>query len=324
MRQPLGAVVAVNADAVALGYWQDRDPAEALVTAHLADALGYRELWLGEMVTYDVFALAATVGRDTRSIPLVLGPLSPVVRDPMMIAMGAASVAALSGRLTRVALGRSSPVVVAGWHGRSQGASLREAAEQLRVMSTGGRGPGGYRLRLDGFDPLLTVAAFGPAAVSVAASRADRMVINLCSVAQSAQLRSELDAALAVEGRPRIPLAAWVPAAVDPTDATLAQLRRAVVGYLAAPGYGEMFAAAGFPDLVALARSGAHPATVLEAVGDDVVAAVAIVGDETRCRDRIAEVRSAGVDEVVIVPATAGDDAGRRTLEALAPPSDFR
>lgn len=319
----MGTVVDLTADAVALGYWQDRDPGEALATARLADRLGYRELWLGEMATYDVFALATAVGAQC-SIPLVLGPLSPLVRDPMMIAMGAASVAELTGRTVRVALGRSSPVVVEGWHGRHGGASLREAAAQVRAMAQGGRGPGGYRLRLSGFEPEVTVAAFGDAAVRAAARSADRMVINLCSPAHSALLRARLDAATAAAGRDRTTLAAWVPAAVDPSPEAMSQIRRGLVAYLAAPGYGEMFAAAGFGELVRTARSGLHPSAVLEAVHDDLVEAIAIVGDVERCRQRIAELRRAGVDEVVIVPATAGDDGGERTLTALAPLSDSR
>ena len=36
-----------------LGLWQDRDPLEALETARIADELGYPELWVGEMATFD-------------------------------------------------------------------------------------------------------------------------------------------------------------------------------------------------------------------------------------------------------------------------------
>ncbi|WP_410596867.1 hypothetical protein [Amycolatopsis sp. lyj-23] len=42
---------------VSLGLWQDRPPEEALDTARAAEAAGYRELWIGEMATWDVFAL---------------------------------------------------------------------------------------------------------------------------------------------------------------------------------------------------------------------------------------------------------------------------
>ena len=59
---------------VALGLWQDRPPEESLDVAVHADRLGYRELWIGEMATYDAFALATAVGMRTTRIVLTVGP----------------------------------------------------------------------------------------------------------------------------------------------------------------------------------------------------------------------------------------------------------
>ena len=116
-----------------------------------------------------------------------------------------------------------------------------------------------------------------------------------------------------------VTLAAWVPAAVDPSDGTIDQLRRGVVAYLAAPGYGEMFAAAGFGALVGSARGGAHPRELLAQVPRALIDAIGVIGDRASCRARVAEHLAAGVDEVIIVPATADDLGGERTLAALAP-----
>jgi hypothetical protein len=44
---------------------------------------------------------------------------------------------------------------------------------------------------------------------------------------------------------------------------------------------------------------------------------VSLVGDAEEVGARL-EARGAGLDEVVLVPATAGDPAGERTLTALA------
>jgi probable F420-dependent oxidoreductase len=299
---------------VALGYWQDADPLEALATAGLADALGYRDLWLGEMATFDAFALATAAGQQTQRVELVVGPLAPAVRDAAQLAMGVASVAALVGRPVHLAVGSSSPVVVERWHGRTFAAAplLRRTVEALRPLLAGEKEPTtGYRLRLPAPAATVTVAAFGPAAVRVASELADRMVINLCTPEHAGRLRGQLDH--------RVPLAAWIPAAVDPTDEAVEQLRRAVVAYLGAPGYGEMFAAAGFGAVVDVARSGAHPAEILRGVPRELVEAIGLVGDAAACRARMAEHVAAGVDEVVVVPATAGDPGGRRTLSALGP-----
>lgn len=308
---------------VSLGFWQDCDPLEALVTARLADELGYGQIWIGEMATFDAFALAVAVGTGAGRAELVVGPLAPAVRDPAGIAMGVASVAATTGRAVHVALGASSPVVVEHWHGRAYGRpadTLRKAARALRPLLAGERvAGGGYRLRLPPVLAEITIAAFGPVSVRVAAEEADRMVINLCSATQAARLRERLDMCARRAGRQRPRLAAWVPAAVDPTTETIAQLRRGVVGYLAAPGYAEMFAREGFAELVDRASRGAHPRDLLAEVPVELLDTVCLLGDRAACLRRMAAYAQAGVDEVVVVPATAGDDGGARTLGNLRP-----
>jgi alkanesulfonate monooxygenase SsuD/methylene tetrahydromethanopterin reductase-like flavin-dependent oxidoreductase (luciferase family) len=58
---------------VSLGLWLDRPADEVLATADAADAAGYPELWVGEMATYDAFALATAVGLRTQRIDLTVG-----------------------------------------------------------------------------------------------------------------------------------------------------------------------------------------------------------------------------------------------------------
>lgn len=317
--------------AVALGLWQDRPSTEALDTARAADELGYARLWIGELATYDAFALGTAVpGR----IPLVLGPFAVAVRTPVQIAIGAASVAELTGRPVEVALGSSSPVVVSGWHGRPYPAAparaLAETATVLRSLLDGGRGEldgavvrtRGYRLRAAAPGGALTVAAFGPGAVRVAGRLADRMVVNLVTPESVARLVTGVRAAAAGAGRATPQVAAWVCAAVDPTPDAVEQLRRGLVGYLGAPGYGEMFTEAEFGELVAFARTAPTPAELLAAIPRDLVECVAAIGSADQVRARLAAYRTAGVDELCLVPAsTPADPAGRATLAALAPRS---
>ena len=317
---------------VVLGLWQDRDALENLDVAATADRLGYRELWIGEMATFDAFALATAIGLRTGRIALTIGPLAVAVRTPMTVAMGAASVASLIGRPVGVALGTSSEVVVNEWHGRSRTnsvATLAEHAEATRLLLAGAKADvrgevvrtRGYRLRLPAVNGPLSIAAFGPAAIRTAARVADRLVLNMLTPAAAARLRDQLAVAAAEAGRPCPRVAIWLATAVDPTAEALAQLAHAKVAYLAAPGYGEMFTDAGFGDLVEFARTRPHPRDLLEALPTELVRAVGLVGSVAQITDRMAAYRDAGVDEICIVPATAGDDAGRRTLEALAPPT---
>lgn len=313
-----------HADGVVLPYWPDHPPLEALEVADVASGSGYGELWLGEMATFDAFALATAIGaRTSAQMALTVGPLAVHVRTPAGIVLGAASVAALTGRAVRVALGTSSPAVVQ-WHGRvrdNPAGTLAMVAAEVRRLLHGERGSTGFRLRLDRPDPHLTVAAFGDRAVDVAARVGDRMVLNLVDLGTAARFRGALDHAAARAGLAAPALAVWLPAAVDPTPEGRRQVAGGLVQYLQAPGYGEHFIAAGFADLVARARGGASVRQLLAMVPDELGEAVGLVGDEATVQARLRSYRDAGIDEVHLVPVTAGDPGGARTLAALSPPT---
>jgi probable F420-dependent oxidoreductase len=308
--------------------WQDRPAAENLDVALTADRLGYSELWIGEMATYDAFAFATAAGLKTRQIALTVGPLAVSVRTPMTMAMGVASVADLSGRQTNLALGASSTVVVEHWHGRERARTARHLDETARVVRALLNGDKvdfsgemaacrGYRLRLDAVNGPLTVAAFGPAAVRVAGRRADRMLLNMVTPASLARLREAASAAAAEAGRPAPQVAVWLSCAIDPDEEAIQQLLRAIVGYLAAPGYAEMISAAGFAELVEFARTRPHPKALLAAMPDELLAAIGLVGTRAAIQQRMQEYRAAGADEICLVPATAGDPGGTRVLQAM-------
>jgi probable F420-dependent oxidoreductase len=339
---------------VSLGLWQDRPAAEVVRTAQAADALGYGEIWIGEMATFDAFALGAVVAERTTRAALTIGPLAVAVRDPVMIAMGAGSLAELTGRPVNVALGSSSPVLVQQWHGRRQertALALAESATAVRTLLDGGKADvagevirtRGFRLRTRAPASPLTIAAFGRGAVKVAARHAGRMVINLVTPKSAARLVEMLHDECRAAGRPVPPVAAWVAAVVCPAvagpavagpavagpavagpavvgPAEIEQLRRGLVAYMSAPGYGEMFAEAGFADVVRFARTGPHPGELLAAIPPEIVGHVSLVGDEPGVRARMAEYADAGVDEIALVPGSSeADPAGVGTLTALAP-----
>ena len=136
---------------------------------------------------------------------------------------------------------------------------------------------------------------------------------------QAGTLRAKLDAAARDAGRTPPPLAAWLPAAIDPGTEALGQIRQSIAGYLTVRGYGEMLTAAGFGHAVEMARAGEERGKVLGALPPAAAGAVGLVGDIAAVRERIGEYAAAGLDEIALVPATAGDRAGERTLTALAP-----
>jgi probable F420-dependent oxidoreductase len=312
---------------VAASREDDRPPLEALSVASVADRLGYGEVWLGEGPTWDAFALATAIGRDTGRIGITVGPIPVSVRDPVTIARGADATAALIGRPVGVALGTSSVRVVEGMHGLSRAgaaARLAHSAERLRILLDPQQqvsepwSANGFRRRLPPSGGSLTVAALGDRAIAVAAEHADRMLLDLVAPEHVRELRGKLDAAARRAGRRSPRLAAWLPAAIDPDPDGHSQLIGSIAGYLAVPQYAAFFAAAGFDEAIERARAGAGRDELVRALPPEAAGVVGLVGGAEDVRARLREYEQAGLDEVALVPATAGDPGAERTLTAFA------
>ncbi|WP_110317414.1 LLM class F420-dependent oxidoreductase [Mycolicibacterium moriokaense] len=314
---------------VALPFWLDRPDEEALDVAVAACEAQFETLWIGEMATYDVFALGTAVGHRVPGLHLKLGPLALGVRSPVALALGASSVASFTGSTVDVALGASSPAIVSGWHDRQwaqRAAYMGETIECLRSILAGTRvdytgrhvRSSGFRLRKPMPDSGIAVGAFGPAMTRVAARHADEVVLNLVPPARVADMRAIIDAEAAAAGRIPPRLTVWVPAVVNPGDAALGQLAAQMAVYLAPPGYGEMFSELGFLDLVRRARSGAKRAELAAAIPVELLDQVCALGSSDGIAERIQAYHDAGADTVAIVPSTAEDPCGAATLNAVA------
>jgi probable F420-dependent oxidoreductase len=306
---------------VALPFWLDRPDEEAIEIAQSAERAGLETVWVGELATFDAFALATAIGLQTDRIAVKVGPLAISVRSPVSIALGLASVATLADRPAHVALGASSPMIVSGWHDRpwsDLAGCMRETIRALRALFDGER-VRGFKLRRPPAGATITVGAFGPAMTRVGARHADEVVLNLVTPEQVAVVRARIDEEAASAGREAPRLAVWVPVALDPGERALAQLAGQLAIYLGAPGYGELFAGLGFGGLVDRARAGATRAELADQVPRQLVTQIAAVGTGAEIAARIADYHASGADHVAVVPATAEDPGGRGALEALAP-----
>lgn len=312
---------------VALPFWLDRPDDEAMDVAVAASDAGFDAVWIGEMATYDAFALATAVGLRAPELTLKVGPLAVGVRSPVALALGVASVASLTGSRVDVALGASSPAIVTGWHDRRWAHHvpvMRETIECLRSILTGARveyvgrhvSSHGFRLRSPCPDTRIALGAFGPGMIRVAAEYADEVVLNVASPARVAVIRAAINTAAAVTGRDAPRLTVWVPAALNPGAAAQAQLAAQLAVYLGPPGYGEMFSALGFDDLVRRARAGATRRELAAAIPVELLDRVCALGDADRITARLRAYREAGADCVAVVPSTAEDPGGGATLRA--------
>ncbi len=311
-------------------FWLDRPDNEAVEIAAEAWRNGFGAMWLGEMATFDAFALATAVGLRTPGLALKIGPLAVGVRSPVALALGLASVATLTGTHVDLALGASSPDIVSGWHDRPWTAvapRARETVEAVRSILAGERAAySGRHVRAHGFrlsqpqrEAKISLAAFGPNMTRVAAVYADEIVLNLVTPERVAEVRAIVDAEACARDRPPPEIAVWVTVALDPGAPTLAQMAAQIAIYLRPPGYGEMFTELGFGPLVDRARAGTKRSELAGEITSELLGQVCAVGSDDQIHTRLSSYRAAGATRIGIVPATAEDPAGHRVLAALSP-----
>jgi alkanesulfonate monooxygenase SsuD/methylene tetrahydromethanopterin reductase-like flavin-dependent oxidoreductase (luciferase family) len=113
-------------------------------------------------------------------------------------------------------------------------------------------------------------------------------------------------------------LAVWVPVALEPGDEARMQLRAQLAVYLGAPGYGEMFSALGFSELVGRARQGARRSELARSIPFELLEQIGAVGTIEDVVARINAYHDAGADVVGVAPSTAEDPGGRRILGAVS------
>lgn len=311
-------------------FWLDRPAEEAVEIAIEASRNGFAAMWLGEMATFDAFALATAVGLRAPGLALRIGPLAIGVRSPVALALGLASVTGLTGAHADLALGASSPEIVSGWHDRPWTAlapRARETVEAVRLLLAGERAAYcGRHVRTHGFrlsrpqpETRISLAAFGPRMTRVAAATADEIVLNLVTPERVAQVRHIVDAEARSRDRPPPEIAVWVTVAQDPGPKALAQMAAQIAVYLRPPGYGEMFTELGFGSLVERAREGAKRGELAQEITVDLLDQVCALGSDSQIRARLSSYREAGATSIGVAPATAEDPAGRRVLAALGP-----
>ncbi|MDA2920326.1 LLM class flavin-dependent oxidoreductase [Desulfobacterota bacterium AH_259_B03_O07] len=95
--------------------------------------------------------------------------------------------------------------------------------------------------------------------------------------------------------------------------------KRGLSGYTRFPFYQRMIRNIGFGDVIDKIQDGTKPA---EAFSDELLDAIALVGPPDRCRARLEDHRSAGVDLPIIVPGPVGKQSNievmKNTLETFS------
>jgi probable F420-dependent oxidoreductase len=301
-------------------------PGQRDIVAALPD-LGYTDAWSAEMNGSDAFTPLALVALWSSRLRLGTAIAGIYTRGPALLAMNAATLAALAPGRFVLGIGVSSAVIVEQWNGIPLTQPYQRSRDTLRFLRAALAGEKvteeyetfsvqGFRLEAAPQPPpALALAALRPGMIALAASHADGAITNWLAP-------GDVPAVRAVAG-PDCELIARV-FVCPTTDADAARTigRRLIAAYLTVPAY------AAFQDWLGRgealrpmqdAWAAGDRRGALAALPDRVVDDLFVHGTLEHYRERVAEYQAKGLDTpvIAIVPGPGVDEAD--AVRALAP-----
>jgi F420-dependent oxidoreductase-like protein len=320
---------------VHVGYWGlGMGPQDQLEVVQEAERLGYDSVWAAEAYGSDAATVLAWLAAGTSKIKLGSAIFQMPGRSAAMTAMTAATIDELSGGRMVLGIGSSGPQVAEGWHGqrfarqlqrtREYVAVVRMALARKRVEYHGETlelplpdGPGKpLRLMIAPQQERMPIylAAIGAKNTSLAGEIADGWIPTFFSPEHVSEFRELLQDGATRGGRSLegFDIAPTVNAYISDDRALARNLMRPVLAlYIGGMGsrqqnfynnlvrrYGFEAAAAEIQDLYLEGKK----AEAGEAIPDELIDLVSLVGPREAVRDRLAAFREAGVGTLMVTP----------------------
>ena len=280
-----------------------------------AEDAGLRQVWMsagGARAADPLSVLAAASMRTTRiRLGTSIVPVYP--RHPLVTAQQALAVEDLAPGRLRLGLGTSHKHIIEDTYGLQLSSPLeyiKEYVSLVRSVLWEGRVDNhhGKFFNLSGYTaprkakaPIL-VAALGVRSFQNAGQIADGAISWMCPIEYIlGKAVQAVRAGALSQKRPAPPIVAHALVALSKDEGSVYSAAAKKVGfYSRAPFYAKMFAAAGFP----ISSDGAGT--------DNLARELVIWGSEESIRDRIKELLSRGVDELLLNLVTVSDEKSER------------
>ena len=312
--------------ALEIGLYSLSATADNRAVAKRAEARGFRRLWLAEdHHSRDIFVQATAIGTATEAIEIGLGIVNPYTRHPAQIAMAVADLEELAGPRFVLGLGAGwSSIAAHGLENPRPIAALKEAAAICRGMLRGERVAfEGTRYRLPAPGARLSFAparpdipfylgSMGPRTIRMGAPAADGVFFSVfTSPSYAEHCLGHVREALAGTGRTieDIDIACYIVFSVDEDgDAARAAARGLIAHYLMRIPDTIRFEFAGL-DVARMqsVQAGLRAAfaenryrRAVDAIDDDVVAALAVCGTPDECIEGLKPYAAAGLKTPVL------------------------
>jgi len=336
---------------VQMGYWGfGLTAADEMALARAADDLGYDSIWTAEAYGSDAATILAWLAAVTKRIKLGAGIFQIPARSAAMTAMTAATIDNLSGGRMLLGLGTSGPQVSEGFHGvrfgkqlqrtREYVAVVRMALEHQKVEFHGETidlplpdGPGkALKLSIGPVQQRIPIylAALGPKNVALAGEIADGWLPVFFSPEHTAALRAPLEEGAARAGRNlddfRICPSVNVMIS-DNLESARDAMRPMLALYVGGMGsreqnfYNRLVSSYGFEREAKRVQDlylDGKRSEAMEALPDELIDMVSIVGPPARAKERIRAFRDADVDTLIISGMAVDTEARVEQMRLVA------
>ncbi|MDA0263011.1 MAG: LLM class flavin-dependent oxidoreductase [Chloroflexi bacterium] len=323
-----------------LGNEPELSAADNQSLAALAEELGYGEVWMTEGSGRDSLTQLTAMATATKQIGLATGILPMFSRTPLITAMSAAGLAAVSGDRFILGLGVGNPPAVEEGHGVPYKQPLEHLRDMVRIIRGLLQGEevthDGKAIKVMGASlgvaapksklPIY-VAALRPRMLQLAGEVADGVLLSWTAASYLEQAIGIVRDAAAKAGRDPddVAISGYVRIAVtDDLAAGQASLQRQIAGYASGAHYRAFFENSGFSQemggVIPAKRHEADP-TSAAAISQRMQHELGVVGTAEACNARLDELRQMGLTKPVIAPVPVGDlkTSYERTVRALAP-----
>lgn len=323
-----------------LGNEPEMSPADIQSLAALAEELGYGEVWMTEGNGRDSLTQLTAIATATSRIGLGTGILPMFSRTPLITAMSAAGLSAVSNGRFILGLGVGNRPAVEDAHGvayRQPMNHLRdmiqiarglldgeEVSHQGREISVNGASLGGA---VPDVRVPIYIAALGPRMLQLAGEMADGVLLSWTATSYLKQAIALVRDGAEKAGRDpsEVEISGYVRAAVtDDLEAGRASLQNQVARYGSGSHYRAFFQHMGFVhdmEGVQAARQHEDDPSSASAISAEMQQELGVVGSAEECRAKLDQLREMGLDKPVIAPLPVGDlkASYERTIRALAP-----
>jgi alkanesulfonate monooxygenase SsuD/methylene tetrahydromethanopterin reductase-like flavin-dependent oxidoreductase (luciferase family) len=294
-----------------------------------AEAAGFRDVWLSEIIFGDAFVPAAAIATRTSRIGIATGIVGLWARSPVSTAMSAANLHRLSNGRFTLGVGLQSRTYVDNWHGSRYERPLQAVREYLTIMRSIVDGEpttfDGEIFRVRGFQLMMQptemklpiyLAGIGPKMAQLAGELADGILGYFYSEAYLRDVivpNLQIGAERAGRSLDGFDIAVGFPSVATTDMSGIEGVKGQVVMFATAmqssPSYATSIECAGFgPEMLRIQELVATGAVdeAIASVPDEMADALTISGSPEHMRERVAAYRAAGATNVVLNPSAPG------------------